>query len=142
MRYWDSSALVPLLIPETQTHLCRRLLEQDPDMLVWMFSPTEILSAIHRKSRLEGLTPAILNAAKRNLLDLQEGWFEIIQWETVREKANRLLAVHSLRAADALQLAAALVAFEDKSSGEEFVTFDQALAEAASREGFKVLEGD
>ena len=47
--------------------------------------------------------------------------------------------VHPLRAADSLQLAAALASAEEDPSGVGFVCFDIRLNEAASREGFTVL---
>ena len=139
MRFWDSSALVPLIISEKETSFCRSLVEKDADILVWMLTPTEILSALHRKARAGGLPPLALDGGKILLSDLENRWSEVIQIELVRQKAARLLAVHTLRAADALQLAAALVAFEDQPEGEELVTFDKNLAEAAKREGFRVI---
>jgi len=63
----------------------------------------------------------------------------VSQYETVRLRARRLLEVHALRAADALHLAAALVATEERPSVLDFVTFDERLAEAAEREGFSIL---
>jgi predicted nucleic acid-binding protein len=53
--------------------------------------------------------------------------------------ALRLLRVHALRAADSLQLAAAIVAAEHEPSALEFVSLDERLNEAASREGFRIL---
>jgi hypothetical protein len=54
--------------------------------------------------------------------------------------ASRLLRVHPLRAADALQLAAALAAAKGDPSSLDVVCLDQRLSEAARREGFRVLE--
>jgi hypothetical protein len=59
--------------------------------------------------------------------------------EPLRRLAQRLVRVHPLRAADAFQLAAALVAAEPDPSGVEFVCLDPRLANAASREGFRVV---
>ena len=59
----------------------------------------------------------------------------------VRERAGRLLATHPLRAADALQLAAALVWCDEAPQGETFVCLDERLSAAARREGFAVLPG-
>jgi hypothetical protein len=56
--------------------------------------------------------------------------------DLVREQALRLLRVHTLRAADALQLAAALE-WAGAPTDADFVTFDDRLREAAVREGFK-----
>jgi predicted nucleic acid-binding protein len=77
--------------------------------------------------------------AKQRLGQIESSWNEVVQYDAVRARARRLLESHSLRAADALHLAAALVVFEERPAGIEFVTFDNRLAEAADKEGFTVL---
>jgi hypothetical protein len=44
-----------------------------------------------------------------------------------------------LRAADALQLAGAVIAAEHEPRSMDFVCLDDRLAEAASREGFRLV---
>lgn len=139
MRFWDSSAIVPLLVPEPESKICRDLVEEDPELLVWSLTPTEILSALFRRVREGKLTEAQMIKVRDQLGELEHGWSEVIHWEKARQKANRLLAVHPLRAGDALQLAAAIIAFEEDTRGECFVTLDQTLAAAARREGLQVL---
>ena len=136
MKFWDSSALVPLCLWEPETEKCRQWLEDDPEMLVWFLSVTEVYSAVHRKIRDGFISLSELPPIKQRISLLETSWSEVIQIEVVRQRSYRLLATHSLRAADALQLAAALVAFEDHPEGNVFVTFDRQLAEAAQREGF------
>jgi len=51
----------------------------------------------------------------------------------------RLLRIHPLRAADAFQLAAALVACEERPAGFSFLTGDERLGEAAENEGFALV---
>ena len=68
-------------------------------------------------------------------------WDEILPSEAVRGIAQRLLRVHALRAADSLQLAAALVAAERDPASLPLVSLDQRLGEAATREGFTVEPG-
>jgi len=58
---------------------------------------------------------------------------------SVRSEAERVVETHPLRAADALQLGAALVAADGEPETLELVTLDRRLAEAAVREGFPVL---
>jgi predicted nucleic acid-binding protein len=77
--------------------------------------------------------------AKAKLERLQADWTENVDYEGVRERAERLLGIHLLSAANALQLAAALVSVEEKTRGFRFVTLDEKLAEAASKEGFSVI---
>jgi hypothetical protein len=108
-------------------------------MLVWALAATEIVSAVARKRREGRLDAARAATARRRLARLEAEWSEVAAWDAVRARARRLLEVHLLAAADALHLAAALVAFEERTQGVGFVTFDGRLAEAASREGFEVL---
>jgi predicted nucleic acid-binding protein len=108
-------------------------------ILVWAFAATEVISALSRKQREEALKPSTFAAAKRRLRKLEEAWNEVIEYDAVRARSRRLMESHPLRAADALHLAAALVAFEDRPVDVEFVTLDTRLGEAAEKEGFVVL---
>lgn len=57
----------------------------------------------------------------------------------VVERIHALLARYPLRAADALQLAAALSLAERVGGKTEFVVYDGRLAEAARAEGLHIL---
>ena len=59
--------------------------------------------------------------------------------DDVRRRAGRLVATHPLRAADAFQLAAALIWCEEQPGGEAFVCLDERLREAARREGVTLV---
>lgn len=139
MRFWDSSAAVPLLCREAESARCRAWLREDPAMLVWALAATEALSALARKRREGVLSATRFSTAKRRLAGLEAAWNEVVAWDAVRVRARRLLEVHALSAADALHLAAALVAVEERPAGIAFVSFDRALGEAAEREGFELL---
>lgn len=107
-------------------------------MVVWWGSAIECSSALARLHR-EGLLTDREEQAARDLLDLlRRSWYEILPGDGVREQALRLLRVHPLRAADALQLAACLEWSGTPARGE-FVTFDGHLQEAAHREGFRTV---
>lgn len=135
MRFWDASALVPLLLDEPARPPLIALLERDPQMLVWWASPVECASAIARRERDASLGLREAGAALDRLKALSAAWGEIVATEAVRTTAMRLLRVHPLRAADSLQLAAALVASEGSPAEMPFVCLDERLAEAAEREG-------
>jgi predicted nucleic acid-binding protein len=140
MRYWDSTALVPLLVEERRSAGCRHALRADPRQLVWCLSRTEIVSALCRRER-EGLLDAVsIRTARARLERLAARWAEIDAIVLVRDAAERLLRVHPLRAADALQLAAALVAVDGHTRGRSFVSLDENLLRAAEREGFEALQ--
>ena len=135
MKFWDSSALVPLLLQQPQSKRVRHELEEDDELVVWWGSAVECASAIARLHR-DGHLSAAAERDARSLLDvLRKSWFEVQPGDAVREQAMRLLRVHSLRAADALQLAAALEWAGAPPEGG-FVTFNERLLEAAQREGF------
>jgi len=141
MRFWDSSALVALAIPESQSAACSGVYETDSDITVWAMTPVEVLAALHRRSREGVLDREVLDGAFRRLGRMRTSWTEVLDVELVRTRAERIVAVHPVRAADALQLAAALVACAERPNAVPFVTLDDRLAEAAGREGFRILPG-
>jgi hypothetical protein len=139
VRFWDSSAIVPLLCREDESERCRAWLREDSAVLVWALAATEVVSALARKRREGVLSAARFGTAKRRLAGLEAAWNEVAAWDSVRARARRLLEVHALSAADALHLAAALVAAEERPAGVAFVSFDRVLGDAAEREGFTWL---
>ena len=136
--FWDSSALVPLLLPEPRSGVLIELFTGDPEVTIWWATPLECQSAIFRRHRETPLEPAQMNAAKERLRAIVEHVDVVAPTDDVRRRAGRLVAVHPLRAADALQLSAALLWAEDHPQSEILVTLDGRLGEAASREGFAV----
>ena len=78
--------------------------------------------------------------ALRQLQQIANAWHEVDPTDAIRETAKRFLRVHPLRAADALQLAAAFAASEQQPASLEIVTLDSRLAEVARKEGFGVVE--
>lgn len=135
MRFWDASALVPLLLDQPLTERARALHRQDPELVVWWGSPIECASAIARLHRDGQLTATEEAQARALLHSLKASWFEVQPGDAVREQSLRILRLHPLRAADALQLAAAIEWAGSPPEGE-FVSFDDRLAAAAQREGF------
>ncbi len=140
MKFWDASAIVPLLVVETTTRSLQALARRDPDMLVWWGSQVECASAVARLERAAQLDGRGAVLAFDRLKKIADGWHEIEPNEVVRENAVRFLRVHPLRAADALQLAAAFAAAERRPSSLEVVTLDDRLADAARKEGFELID--
>jgi hypothetical protein len=139
MKFWDSSALVPLLIRENSTEVVLKIISEDPEMAVWWGTETECLSALARREREKQLSRHDVTIAERDLTNLLAGALEITPSPEVRRHARRLLMTHPLRAADAFQLAAAMVLAGDQPSQVTIVTFDQNLALCAQREGFTIM---
>jgi hypothetical protein len=138
MRFWDSSAVIPLLLDEGRSTEMVRLFDSDGEQTVWCLTEVEAASAIARRAR-EGMVPQRENAAHSQLRFLRERWTEVSSVEGVRARALRLLSTHALRAADALQLAAALVSCDEQTEALPFVCLDDRLADAARKERFPVL---
>ena len=138
MRYWDSSAVIPLLLDEGRSTEVVRLFDADGAQTVWCLTEVEATSAIARKAR-EGMSAERENAARSQLRFLRERWVEISSLDAVRARALRLLSTHPLCAADALQLAAALVSCEERTESLSFVCLDDRLGDAARKERFPVL---
>lgn len=140
MRFWDSSAIVPLIVAEAGTDSMQAIAGEDPVMCVWWGTEIECVSALARLEREDALAETAMIAALERLDLLAEAWNEVQPVAAVRGVARRLLRVHPLRAADALQLAAAVVAAEGVPASLDLVTLDERLAAAARREGFVVRD--
>lgn len=139
MRFWDASALVPLLADEAASAPMHARLEEDADVLIWWSTPVECASALARRLRERRMGRREAMRGEERLRRLAKDWTEVVPSEAVRIQSHRLLRVHPLRAADALQLAAAIVAAEHEPASLDFVTLDDRLAGAAEREGFRVI---
>ena len=137
MTFWDASALVPLFVEQPASTAVRPFARARPVAAYWWGSVVECWSAFARLRR-EGVMTRRAEAESRDRLRtfLASG-VEILPSEEVRVEAGNLLNRHELRAADVLQLAAALVSF--RTTAGEFLTFDQRLGEAARVEGLALL---
>jgi uncharacterized protein len=139
VRYWDTSALVPLVVAEAETPRMRALLGEDPQIVTWALTSVEFASAIERRARQGELNAAERRQTHARLRDLAAIWDEITAVEVVRKRALAVLARHELRAADAVQLGAALAIADETDVAIGFVCLDARLADAAEREGLDPL---
>ena len=139
VRFWDASAIIPLLFDEPTRASLLKILEEDPQILAWWGTTVEIASALARREREKLLVAEEVEAALATVHQLADSWHEIVPSTSVRRTAERLLRAHPLRAADSLQLAAALVAADHDPPTLELVCLDARLATAARREGFNVI---
>lgn len=141
MRYWDASALIPLLVLEPSTALARSWLADDSAIVTWAWTRVEITSAIERRARQVALSRHDRRQVLGKLDVFAGTWDEVTEILAVRSRASLLLARHPLRAADAGQLGAALLVNE-QLGGEPlpFMCLDRRLSEAAEREGLAVAD--
>jgi predicted nucleic acid-binding protein len=136
--FWDSSALIPLFVVQP-TSPQARILARNFRPVVWWATSVEVQSAIARLHRRGELDERARDFAISRLVFTQAGWREVPPSEAVRHKAEELLQSHTLRAADSLQLAAALIWCGGKPARRSFLCSDVRLSEAATAVGFDVL---
>jgi predicted nucleic acid-binding protein len=139
VRFWDASALISLCVNDPNAAAMRKLAEEDESIVAWWGTVVECHSAFFRLGRQGELEESDGDQARHLLERLADGWSEVSPGQEVREQAVRLLGLHPLRAADSLQLAAALVWADRRPLGRHFTCLDVRLRGAARREGFTVL---
>ena len=139
MRFWDASAVLPLIVHETGSALVLGWLREDQDIMLWGLTRLELASAIERRAREGSLRPAERAAAQRRAQRLADDAHEVVDLAAVRSRGSAVLARHALRAADAAQLGAALLIADPEPASLTMVVLDRRLAAAAEREGLNVL---
>jgi len=139
LAFWDASALVPLCVHEIsspQAHLYIRKFSP----VVWWGSFLEVHGAICRLHRAREISTEQKQGALSGLRLLARGWREVLPDDSIRELAAASLDKYPLRAADSLQLAAALTWCEMRPPKRHFICADQRLAASADAAGFAVLK--
>ena len=139
MRYWDASALVPVVVAEPHSERVRTWLSEDDHIVTWAWSRTEIIGAIERRAREGTLSRPQRREVLRRFDAFAESRDEVTELLAVRSRANALLARHPLRAADAGQLGAALLIQEQLAQALTFVCLDHRLSTAAELESLRVM---
>ena len=139
MIFWDASAIISLCIEEPHSKAAKSLIAEDSAIAAWWCSPIECFSAFARLRREGALTLKEEHQVRQLLTTLSETWTEIKPGRDIRDIAARILLLHPLRAADSLQLAAAIVWAGKSPMRMRFVCLDRRLREAASKEGFTVV---
>lgn len=117
----------------------REIIANDSHIVAWWGSSIECFSAVARLSREGQLNEEEEDQVVRLLSILSETWTEIKPGEEIRSQSKRLLRLHPLRAADSLQLAAAIMWADMSPKGQSFVSFDGRLRDAARKEGFRLM---
>jgi hypothetical protein len=137
--FWDTSGIVPLCCFQTQTAHARRIARLYARQITWWATAVEVVSSINRLLREGALNAEGRQQAVMRLAYLRQRWNEVQPSDEVRDVAERLLGVHRLKAADALQLSAALLWCGGKARGRPFIGADGDLANAAETEGFRAI---
>ena len=137
--FWDTSALVPLCCFQPQSAQARQAARTYSRQVVWWGTIIEAVSSLGRLTREGTLNAKESKQAFARLDYLRDRWNEVQPTEEVRHRAERLLRIHKLRAADALQLAAALVWCGDRPHARVLIGADGNLSQAAGAEGFTII---
>jgi predicted nucleic acid-binding protein len=138
--FWDSSAIVPLCCQQPQTKAARQALRLYPRIVVSWATSVECKSALHRLERDRELTHQQAQQSLQILERHRQYWLEVAPLEELINMAERLLGLHSLRAADSLQLAAAMIWCNQHPRGRSFISGVEKLLEAADKEGFTGID--
>ncbi len=140
MRYFDASALVKRYVDEAGSAHVRRLLVPG-EVIVSRLSEVEVGSSINRRTREGALSAEQRDRVLTALAEDLATWQVVEVTPEITSTALRLLRTHPLRAADAIQLASALLIDTNLPTPlTEFVAFDRRLIDAALREGLAVLQ--
>ncbi|TMA79875.1 MAG: type II toxin-antitoxin system VapC family toxin [Deltaproteobacteria bacterium] len=139
MRFWDTSALVPLLVTQGTSPQTDEWLAEDGDIAVWTLTAIELTSALMLLAREGAIRERDAHETEVRIDELLRSCHTIVDVEAVKSQARRLLRVHPLRAADALQLGAAWEWAAGRPANRIVHTLDARLAVAARREGFRVI---
>ncbi len=139
MKFWDTSALLPVFLDEASTPACRQHMADDPGVIVWEGTCVELLSVLARWQRhsrdMDDLWPGL----RAEMIRQWRTWLRVADWQRVSPHAQRIVTMHPLKAGDAMQLAAAIAAADGQPDQLPVVTRDHTLAKAAQLEGFPVI---
>jgi uncharacterized protein with PIN domain len=138
MQFWDTSALIPLMIEEAASGLMRGFLAEDGAIGVSAITPLEITSTLWRRRHAGLLTIEAHHQADVIFAELSARWSLMAQNTLILRAALDVVTRHPLRTLDAMQLGAAMV-MTDTPAFLTIVTLDQDLAAAARDEGFTVI---
>ncbi len=122
--FWDSSAIVPLLVFQPRSKEQIKLLGGDSTQLVGWNTHCECFSALARLEREGGLSLSGFQVAHGRLVSLAKSWQVIIPSDGLILETKRVLRTHILRCADALQLASAILGSDKEPSTLKFVCLD------------------
>ena len=131
--------MLPLIVRQVTSTTAADLLQEDDDVAVRWETWVECAVTLSRLTREGELNEETEEEARSRLGLLSDNWSEIQPSDEVRSLAARVSRRHPLKAADALQLAAALTWCEEEPGGAGFVCLDDRLRRTASTEGFHVL---
>ena len=133
--YFDTSALIPLIIKEPSSDICIRLWNDATRTISTRLIYPEVRAALAQAKRIHRLTAAQLAEAVEDLDSIASeiNYLEITAH--IAKSAGVLAEAHALRGSDAVHLASAALTHDDDLV---FVTGDHTLGSAAQAIGLSV----
>jgi uncharacterized protein len=133
--YFDTSAIVPLMIDEPASTMCERLWDESDRIVSVRLLYPEARAALARARRMQRITSAELTAAvdELDVIATQVDHIEVA--DELAHTAGELAQTHGLRGYDAVHLAAATAVAQGDFV---LVTGDSALSTAARSLGISV----
>lgn len=138
LAFWDTSAIVPLCLQQRTSSFARQLIRRYK-VAAWWAAPVEARSALARELRNGAVSGSDHREAILKLNKLRQDWVEVFPDEPLRLLAEELPGRFALRAADALQLAAACTWTMQRPAGRPFISGDKRLLDAAVQLGFRTI---
>jgi predicted nucleic acid-binding protein len=133
--YFDTSAIVTLLVDEAGTAAAGRIWDRAERLVSIRLARVEARAALAQATRLGRITPQQLRTSKRALEELAAQLDVVEIDEDLVDRASDLAEHHSLRAYDAVHLAAVRRVLDQDLV---FVAGDRALLAAARVIGISV----
>src|SRR3989442_2338410 len=97
VRFWDTSALIALVVAERATARAERWLREDSDVADWTLTRVELLSALARRRREQHPSAHHLLAARREILSASHPCSEVTAVDVQRRYAERAVVPHPIK---------------------------------------------
>jgi len=137
--YLDTSALVKLYVPETDSAKIAQLVDAAEMSSTSRIAYAEVRAAFARKRRERAVTLRDYRTIVQDFDNDWESFFIVDVSDTLIKRAGELAETFALRGYDAVHLASARILGEQASQAVMFACFDDKLARAARRLGLAVL---
>lgn len=136
--YLDTSALVKLYVPETDSDTMQQRVETADLPSTSGISYAEARAAFARKRREHTVSTRHYRTIVQDFDNDWETYFIVDVSETLIKRAGQLAEQHALRGYDAVHLASAVIVSEETNQPVRFACFDEKLCRAARRHGLTV----
>lgn len=133
--FFDTSALLPLVVEEPSTPLCQRLWEDADSVVVSRLAYVETAAALALAERVDRVTDEQVSSAWDSFLELWPQVHVVDADESVIETAAGLTRPHGLRGYDAVQCASAVAIADEETVA---ASGDRRLLDAWGRLGVAV----